>query len=47
MKAAVLLAFGQPLVIQDVALANPGPDDVLVDTAAVGLRHLHVASPHR
>lgn len=28
MKAAVLLAFGQPLVIQDVALANPGPDEV-------------------
>lgn len=39
MKAAVLQAFGQPLVIQEVALANPGPDEVLVDTAAVGLCH--------
>ncbi|MFO1327171.1 MAG: Zn-dependent alcohol dehydrogenase [Rubrivivax sp.] len=39
MKAAVLQAFGQPLVIQDLAVSPPGPDEVLVNTAAVGLCH--------
>jgi S-(hydroxymethyl)glutathione dehydrogenase/alcohol dehydrogenase len=39
MRAAVLQEFGQPLVIQEVAIAAPGPDEVLVKTAAVGLCH--------
>lgn len=39
MKAAVLHAFGQPLVIEDVAIAAPGPGEVLLHTAAVGLCH--------
>ncbi len=39
MKAAVLPAFGQPLVIQDLEIAAPGPHEVLVTTAAVGLCH--------
>jgi S-(hydroxymethyl)glutathione dehydrogenase/alcohol dehydrogenase len=39
MRAAVLQEFGQPLVIQEVAIAAPGPDEVLLKTAAVGLCH--------
>lgn len=39
MRAAVLEEFGQPLVIQDVAIAAPGPNEVLLKTAAVGLCH--------
>ncbi len=39
MKAAVLEAFNEPLVIQDVAIAAPGPNEVLLKTAAVGLCH--------
>lgn len=39
MKAAVLHAFGQPLVIEDVAIAAPGRGEVLLHTAAVGLCH--------
>ncbi|MDE1947256.1 MAG: Zn-dependent alcohol dehydrogenase [Burkholderiales bacterium] len=39
MKAAVLEAFGQDLVIQDLAIAAPGPNEVLLKTAAVGLCH--------
>lgn len=39
MKAAVLHAFGQPLVIEDVAIGKPGPGEVLLHTAAVGLCH--------
>lgn len=39
MRAAVLHAFGQPLRIEDVELATPGPNEVLLDTAAVGLCH--------
>ncbi|MFO1298593.1 MAG: alcohol dehydrogenase catalytic domain-containing protein, partial [Rubrivivax sp.] len=39
MKAAVLQAFGQPLVIQDLAIGKPARDEVLVRTAAVGLCH--------
>lgn len=39
MKAAVLEAFNEPLVIRDVAIAAPGPGEVLLDTAAVGLCH--------
>lgn len=39
MKAAVLRSFGQPLVIQDLAIGQPARDEVLVRTAAVGLCH--------
>ncbi|VWX61630.1 Zinc-binding alcohol dehydrogenase [Burkholderiales bacterium 8X] len=39
MKAAVLEEFGQPLVIQEVEIAAPGPNEVLLQTAAVGLCH--------
>jgi len=39
MRAAVLEEFGQPLVIQDLGVAAPGPNEVLLETAAVGLCH--------
>lgn len=39
MKAAVLEEFGSPLVIRDLSIAVPGPDEVLLRTAAVGLCH--------
>jgi len=39
MKAAVVEAFGEPLVIRDIAIAAPGPNEVLLRTAAVGLCH--------
>jgi len=39
-----LREFGKPLTIEEVELARPGPDEVVVRTAAVGLCHsdLHV-----
>ncbi|MEQ1509796.1 MAG: Zn-dependent alcohol dehydrogenase [Sphingopyxis sp.] len=51
MKAAVLVAPGQPLAIEDVIIAMPGPHEVLIRTAACGLCHsdLHFidgAYPH-
>ena len=39
MKAALLEAFDAPLVIRDIDIAAPGPNEVLVRTAAVGLCH--------
>jgi len=39
MRAAVLEAPNRPLIIKDVRLADPQPDEVLVRTAAVGLCH--------
>ncbi len=39
MKAAVLHAANQPLTIEEVALAKPGPRDVLLRTAFAGLCH--------
>ncbi len=39
MKAAVLIAPNQPLEIEDLRLANPGPHEVLIRTAACGLCH--------
>jgi S-(hydroxymethyl)glutathione dehydrogenase / alcohol dehydrogenase len=39
MKAAVLTAPGQPLAIETLSIANPGPHEVLVRTAACGLCH--------
>jgi len=39
MKAAVMRAVGDPLLIEDVVLAEPGPFEVLIQTAAAGLCH--------
>jgi S-(hydroxymethyl)glutathione dehydrogenase/alcohol dehydrogenase len=39
MKAAVLQATGTPLEILDVKTDSPGPDEVLVRTAAAGVCH--------
>src|SRR6478735_9102729 len=38
-RAAVLEQFGEPLVVQEVELAEPGPGEVLVRLAACGLGH--------
>ncbi|MEX6505090.1 alcohol dehydrogenase AdhP [Jiella sp. M17.18] len=45
MKAAVVHAFGEPLVIEDVPVPVPGPGEVLVKVAACGVCHtdLHAA----
>ncbi|WMT73386.1 zinc-dependent alcohol dehydrogenase [Bradyrhizobium sp. Ash2021] len=45
MKAAVVHAFGKPLVIEDVAVPVPGPGEVLVKVIACGVCHtdLHAA----
>jgi S-(hydroxymethyl)glutathione dehydrogenase / alcohol dehydrogenase len=45
-RAAVLEEFAQPLVVQDVELDGPGPDEVLVRLAACGVCHtdLYTAS---
>ncbi len=39
MKAAVLIAPGQPLVIEQLSISKPGPHEVLIRTAACGLCH--------
>lgn len=39
MKAAVLIEAGQPLEIEELAVDNPGPHEVLVRTVACGLCH--------
>ena len=39
MKAAVLHAAHQPLTIEEVSLAKPGPREVLLRTAFAGLCH--------
>jgi len=46
MKAAVVRAFGQPLVIEDVPVPVPGPGELLVKVKACGVCHtdLHAAS---
>src|SRR6478752_1312311 len=38
-RAAVLEEFGQPLVVQEVELAEPGPGEVLVRLHACGVCH--------
>ena len=45
MKAAVVRAFGEPLVIEEVAVPRPGPGHILVKVAACGVCHtdLHAA----
>jgi S-(hydroxymethyl)glutathione dehydrogenase/alcohol dehydrogenase len=46
MRAAVLEQFGQPLVVQEVELADPAPGEVLVRLVACGVCHtdLYTAS---
>ena len=46
MKAAVVQAFGKPLVIEDVPMPVPGPGEILVKVKACGVCHtdLHAAS---
>jgi propanol-preferring alcohol dehydrogenase len=46
MKAAVVRAFGKPLVIEDVPVPVPGPGQILVKVRACGVCHtdLHAAS---
>jgi S-(hydroxymethyl)glutathione dehydrogenase / alcohol dehydrogenase len=39
LKAAVLIEAGEPLEIEQVNIANPGPHEVLIRTAACGLCH--------
>ncbi|MET0594040.1 MAG: alcohol dehydrogenase AdhP [Polyangiaceae bacterium] len=39
MKAAVVKAFGQPLVIEEVAVPTPGPGQILVKIVASGVCH--------
>lgn len=39
MKAAVLREVGQPLQIEEVQIDKPGPHEVLIRTAAVGVCH--------
>ena len=39
MKAAVLVAPGQPLAIEELVIDKPGPHEVLIRTAACGLCH--------
>jgi propanol-preferring alcohol dehydrogenase len=46
MKAAVVKAFGKPLVIEEVPVPTPGPGEILVKVRACGVCHtdLHAAS---
>jgi alcohol dehydrogenase, propanol-preferring len=46
MRAAVVHAFGEPLVIEEMAVPVPGPGEVLVQVAACGVCHtdLHAAN---
>lgn len=45
MKAAVVHAFGQPLVIDEVPVPRPDPGQVLIKVVASGVCHtdLHAA----
>ena len=45
-KAAVFREIHQPLTIEDVDLADPGPDEVLVKTAACGVCHSDLHALH-
>ena len=39
MRAAIFTEVDQPLVIEDVTLAEPGPSDVIVNIGASGVCH--------
>ena len=45
MRAAIVHAFGEPLAIEEVAVPEPGPGEILVKLAATGVCHtdLHAA----
>ena len=42
-KAAVCREFGRKLVIEDIALAEPGPEDVLIDVKACAICHSDIS----
>lgn len=46
MKAAVVVGFGQPLVLQDWEIPKPGPGQILVKTEACGVCHTDVHAWH-
>ena len=39
MRAAVCREFGQPLVIEEITLAAPGPGEIRVKVAACAICH--------
>lgn len=43
MRAAVCREFGRPLVIEDVSLDAPGPEEVLIDVAACAICHSDIS----
>ena len=49
MKAAVVRAFGRPLLIEEAAVPTPGAGQILVKIEACGVRHtdLHAAKGDR
>jgi Zn-dependent alcohol dehydrogenase len=42
MKAAVCRSFGQPLVIEEIRIAEPGPGEIKVRLAACAICHSDV-----
>jgi len=46
MKTAVVVAFGQPLVLQEWDIPTPGPGQILVQTQACGVCHTDVHAWH-
>lgn len=46
MRAAVVQAFGQPLVLEDVPIPIPGPGQVVVRVEASGLCHTDIHAAH-
>lgn len=42
MKAAVVTEFGKPLVVQDIPIPSPGPDQVLVKMETCGVCHTDI-----
>ena len=45
MQAAVVTAFGQPLVLQEWPIPTPGPGQVLVKTEAGGAHGVLITAP--
>jgi propanol-preferring alcohol dehydrogenase len=46
MKAAIVNAFNEPLVIEDISIPEPGPGQVLVRIAASGVCHTDIHAAH-